>query len=99
MRHARLVPAILTLFLLSACVTAPAYAGHGGGSHPVGGGHPSGGGVHHSTVNHSGGHGGRRLPSGSGIKGTPWDQPVLQPDQLPEARLARFVQHIFHPHG
>lgn len=96
MRCVQIVLALLTLILLPIGPTA--HAGRGGGGHSGATGRASSGG-HHPGVKPTGGHGGGRLPSVSGGNGIPWDQPVLHPDQLPEARLARFVQHVFHPHG
>lgn len=97
-RSTRRIPTVLALALLAAM---PAYGGHGGGhgggGHTGGGGHHAGGGPRPAGT-HSGVHGRGSLASNRGsTAAVPWNQPVLQPDQLPEAKLARFVHHLFHP--
>jgi hypothetical protein len=101
-RRVDVVPTILTVLLLSAIAATPAQAhGHGGGGHSSAGGHHSGGGGYNPGATHNGGHsgGGRLASSAAASSGVPWNQPVMQPDQLPEARLARYVHHLIHPHG
>jgi hypothetical protein len=77
-------------------LTAMAYGGHGGGGHSGGGHHATSVAPHYSGT--SGGRGGGGNSSFSRNQSAPVSQPVMFPDRLPEARLARWVHHIFHPH-
>jgi hypothetical protein len=72
-------------------------AGHGGsgGSRGMAGrGHHGGGVINPSTVHHPSGSG-RGLSSWSGGAGASGSSLAFNPYDLPEARLNRFVQHLF----